>query len=144
MQSARPLIVARILATVRDFRIVRGTSNYQAITRQSWPYPACFVLGAGEKPLRGAWNEQDGGVPSVMSDYYLVQIATQVEIDDDGTADDGSLLLGKKVVDALCRNWTPFGLQPLGYAGADVRQSLERNLLIRECFFSLTRYTEDN
>jgi len=146
MQSARSAIVSRLKFVLGDeFKTIRGTSNYQAVTRQAWGTPACFVVGAGEKPLRSAWNEQEGGIPPAMLDYYLVLIVTPVERDDDGTAEDVSLLLGDKVRNALAgSDWVPFSINRMGYAGADIRHDLERNLLVRQCFFSLIRYTEND
>jgi len=139
-ESARRSFITRIKEKVTDFLTVRGTSNAQAIGRQGWEYPACFIMGAGDRPLMGKVDVQMGGVPKAIIDRYITVIVTEWEMDDEGASEDESLRLHLLTQEALCAEiWLP-ELSPIAYEGSEIQQELSRNLLFRTGFYSIVRY----
>lgn len=123
MDSARPLIVQRIKDLVPGFASVLGTANVQAVLRQGWAAPACFVFRATVHPY-------ESSKAACLVNYittYTVLIVTKLE-KDTGETEDLSEKLSGDVMKVL-HGWRPFGMSLMEYEGGEVMTDLERNLL---------------
>jgi hypothetical protein len=92
MDSARPLIVKRLQSAIPDFKIVRGTANIQAVLRQNWAAPACFVYRNSVKN-----DDKTGGNLLAYTAVYVALTVTKLE-KDDGTVDDSTELLSGQII----------------------------------------------
>jgi hypothetical protein len=134
MDSARPLIVQRIKDLVPGFASVLGTANVQAVLRQGWAAPACFVFRATV--------DSDKSNSACLVSYkatYTILIVTKLE-KDNGETEDLSENLSEDVMKAL-HGWRPFGKSQIEYEGGDVMTDLERNLLFWKDTYSLQQIT---
>ena len=130
MDSARPLIVKRLQAVIPDFKVIRGTANIQAVLRQNWAAPACFVYRNSVKN-----DDKTGGNLLAYTAVYVALTVTKLE-KDDGTVDDSTELLSGQIINSL-HGWKPQGKAALAYVGGDAMTDLERNLLFWRDLFTL-------
>ncbi len=138
MQSARPLIVERILQADLGFKKVLGVSNAAAILQQSFSPPSCFVWRSA---TRANPETMDAGavLQAVRVDYGLIIVLKQEK--DQGETEDQAELLSDQIM-GLLLGWMPFSgeQQPMLYSGGAAIPDLERNLLLWRDTYSLTQY----
>lgn len=136
MESIRPLIVTRIRDSVPELETVRGTANIQAVLRQAWTPPACFVWRSAVRAVPE--TENLAVVEQTVQSRYSVLIALNTK-SDDGTVEDTAESLSDAVMNCLL-GWRPNDNNPLLYAGGEALYQLERNLLLWKDIYSLTEY----
>jgi hypothetical protein len=121
MKSTRSLIVEKLKKEVSDFKAVKGTVNINAVLRQGFPNPACFVWRISRKRI-----SNPGAILQYESSYGVLIV---VKIDnDDGSVDDMAESISDKMASIL-DDWQPHEKAGLVYDGGEVMTDLERNLL---------------
>lgn len=138
MQSARPLIVKRIIDANLGFNKVLGISNLAALTQQNFTAPACFVWRAAQRANPDSMDAQQ--LTQAVDVRYGLIIVTKLE-KDTGTQNDQAEVFSDQVMTQLL-GWSPFGSEEHGliYVEGHAVPDLERNLLLWRDTYSLLQY----
>jgi hypothetical protein len=133
--SIRSEIVTRIIDQVPELKSVRGTVNIEAILRQGFPSPACFVY-------RLSTNRDDSLKTNYVSDFEVsytsvFRVIFILKIDrDDGSVDEAAERLSRSVANALeSETWVTSNGYPLVHQGGSADADLKRNLLFWEDYY---------
>ena len=135
MESARPLLVQRIINAGAGLPLetVRGTANIQAVLRQGWSSPACFVWRSSVLTAEiGSCSLQP------ITAEYSVMLALKTE-KDDGSVEDQAESLSKKLM-RIIQGWKPFQKTGFEYVSGDALTALERNLLLWRDTYRLKQF----
>ena len=112
---------------------VRGTANIQAVLRQGWSSPACFVWRSSVLTAEiGSCSLQP------ITAEYSVMLALKTE-KDDGSVEDQAESLSKKLM-RIIQGWKPFQKTGFEYVSGDALTALERNLLLWRDTYRLKQF----
>jgi len=129
--SIRSEMVTRITELVPEFQSVRGTVNVEAVLRQGFTLPACFVYRLNTR--------RNPGLERSYTTRYGVLIIVRIDRDD-GSVDETADRLSHAVADALDSDtWEP-GDYRLSHLGGNADPDLKRNLLFWEDYYETEEF----